>query len=105
MARHRDHLRLQRADREGVAIGEQLIELRPIDREVFAQVEDRAKRFLHAADAFPNCQARAGPTRLQPMACTEVIRVRMGLEDPLHVKAMRGDMIEQGLRGASGGTA
>src|SRR3546814_7754968 len=46
---HRDHARADAADREFLAVVEQVVELRTVRRKVVAEVEDRADGFLHRA--------------------------------------------------------
>ena len=105
MPRHRDDFGIDAADRETFAVGEQAIELRAVDREVFAEIEDRPERLLHRADAFADRERRVGESRFQPVAGAEMIGMRMGFEDPADVESVRARMIDQRLRRGRRGPA
>src|SRR3546814_10730482 len=73
---HRDHARADAADREFLAVVEQVVELRTVRREVVAEVEDRAEGFLHRADAGADGDRGIGEVRrLEPVRGGDVVGV------------------------------
>jgi hypothetical protein len=63
---------------------EQAIELAAIPLECSAGVEDLAEGFLDCGDVFANSQ-RASHLLLQPWSRGQVVGMRVGFQQPLHL--------------------
>src|SRR5690606_24288717 len=92
-----DHAGVERADAELVAVGEQVVELAAVDREVRFEVEDLLEARLHAGDAAADGHLGAG-LLAQPGGGGHVVGVGVGLEDPLGRQAVRVGGVEQPAR-------
>jgi len=72
-------------------LAEQMIELRAIDRETLAQIENPPKRALHLDDALTDRQPRTVQMRFQPGTGRQMIGMGVGFENPLHAQPLAGD--------------
>ena len=79
----------QRADGEGVAVGEQVVELATIHRECIVESEDLPEVRLHGGDAAADGHAGAG-LRAQPGGGREVVGHRHGAGAPSRAPARAG---------------
>ena len=86
MARSVQHVYLQVADGEGLAVAQQAVELDAIAGHV-VQVEHRPEDGLHIADVFPNGHPGAGAC-LQVGRRAQVVRMGVGLQDPGHLQRL-----------------
>src|SRR3546814_19481085 len=74
---HRDHARADAANREFLAVLEQVVELRTVRREVVAEVDDRAEGLLPRADAGTDGDPGIGELRaLQQVRRRHVVEIR-----------------------------
>jgi hypothetical protein len=98
--------RVEFADPEALAVSEQPVELASIALEFGASIEDLAEYVLDDADALADAECTAEP--LLNVGCgREVVRVDVGLEDPVDLEpllANEGDELIRRLhRSAAGG--
>jgi hypothetical protein len=77
----------QAADREALAVDEQMIELAAVALKLRPGVEDLAEDVLHDTNVLANAERAAEPF-LHVRRGREVIRVDVGLEDPLDLKPL-----------------
>src|SRR3546814_7901251 len=82
MARRVHHAGFEGADRERLAVLEQLVELAPVRSEARFRVEDLLEHALHDVDAGADGGA-AAELCLQIRRGGQVVGVQVGLEDPV----------------------
>ncbi len=86
MARGEHHPRLEIADPEGLALGEQPVEI-ALGSEGAGQVVDLLPQRGDLAHLLADCHRRAQPL-LQPGGGHQVVGMRVGVEDPLHLETV-----------------
>ena len=101
MARRGHDLDAQRAGLDHVALGQQQLERAGQGWIVAGQREDVGEVRLHRADPRAD-RDRRGRARAQERGRREVVGVRVGLEDAVHVQAVLGNVAEQQARAVGG---
>ena len=102
---HCNHAAGNRAQREALVIGKQMVELRAIGTKPGRQCVLRRQRLLDLCDAFADPDSRVRPVLLQPLRGAEVIGVCVRFQQPLHLPAMLLYGIDNGLRRLCGDRA
>ena len=77
--------RVEFADREALAIREQMVKLPAVALEFGARIEDLAKDVLDDTDVLADAERTATPV-FDVGRSREVVRVDVGLEDPLDLE-------------------
>ena len=90
-----DHVEF--ADRKALAVKEQVIELAAVTLEFGSGVEDLAEDVLDDADLLADAERTAEPF-LDVGRCREVVRVDVGLENPLDLKPLLPDEGDELIR-------
>src|SRR5690606_22311844 len=93
-----DDLTFEIADAQRLAIEQQGIELAAIRDELIVEIEFLLERLLHGedapADADRRCRAAIGQLPLEPRRRTQMIGMRVRLQDPVDRKFSGRDIFE-----------
>ncbi len=89
------------ADLVGVAVGEEMVELRTVALELGALVEHLAERVLHDADVLADADLPA-QLLLDVGRSRQVVGMDMGLDQPFEPEAVVADMVDDPVGGGEG---
>jgi hypothetical protein len=85
---------VQLAQPEPLAVGEQLVPLRPVRGKIVREIVELFPELLDLDHPGAGRDWRACPA-LQVVGGGKVVGVRMGVDDPLDGKPLSGDVVEQ----------